>query len=129
MASEDSYKSWAQAPGTTEQTKCDNAVAAIKKAIDASNSLKQRSIKVFPQGSYANRTNVRQESDVDVCILCYDTFFFELPTGKSAIDYGISTPENYTYVEYKNDVEKALKDYFGAHSVTRGKKAFDIREN
>jgi predicted nucleotidyltransferase len=57
------------------QTKCDNAVRAVRKAIDCSDKLNIRSIEVFAQGSYANRTNVRKDSDIDICVLCIDTFF------------------------------------------------------
>lgn len=129
MSWEDSFTFWAKPPGQTEQTKCDNAVTAIKKAVDASNALKNRSMRVFAQGSYCNRTNVRQDSDVDVCILCRDTIFFDLPENTAASTFGIATPADYQYSTYKNDVQSALKGYLGEKSVTRGKKAFDIHEN
>ena len=69
MSWEDTLQSWAKAPGETEQQRCDNAVTAVRKAIDASSALEGRDIRVFPQGSYRNRTNVPQDSDVDVCVL------------------------------------------------------------
>src|SRR5258708_38772733 len=118
MSWEDTFKSWSSPPGTTEQTKCDSAVRAIRKAIDAHSTLKNRSIKVFPQGSYRNRTNVRAESDVDVCVYCDETFFFDLPEGMTAAEFQISTSASYSYVQYKNDVETALTDYFGQDGVT-----------
>jgi tRNA nucleotidyltransferase (CCA-adding enzyme) len=67
--------SWSAAPGTTEQTKCENAERAVRKAIDASAKLCAMPVKVFTQGSYANRTNVRQDSDVDICVLYTGAFF------------------------------------------------------
>jgi hypothetical protein len=129
MAVEDSLVSWAKPPGETEQTKCDNAVRGIRKAIDGSSKLAPKTIKVLAQGSYCNRTNVRQDSDVDVCILCSDTIFFDVPEGKSGSDFGLTVPAPYQYPEYKNDVGSALVTYFGAKGVTRGKKAFDVHEN
>lgn len=129
MSWEDTFKSWSSPPGATEQTKCDNAVRAIRKAIDAHSTLKNRSIRVFAQGSYCNRTNVRAESDVDVCVYCDETMFFDLPEGMTAAEFQISTPASYSYVQYKNDVETALTDYFGQDGVTRGSKAFDVHEN
>lgn len=72
---EDKFTSWASPPGQTEQTKCDNAVSVIHNAIDASSALSSRAITVFAQGSYRNRTNVRADSDVDVCVLCRDSMF------------------------------------------------------
>jgi hypothetical protein len=129
MVSEESLKSWANAPGQTEQTKCDNAVNAIRKAKDASPALAKRAVRPFAQGSYCNRTNVRQDSDVDVCVLCADTFFFDLPEGMASNDFNISTPATYQYSQYKTDVGAALTSYFANGHVVRGNKAFDIKEN
>jgi hypothetical protein len=129
MSLEDSLQVWAKAPGQTEQTKCDNAVTAVRKAIDASAALTQRDIRVFAQGSYCNRTNVRQDSDVDVCVLCSDSFFYRLPEGKTNADFNFSIPATYGYAQFKNEVEAALTARFGNEHVLRGNKAFDIHEN
>ncbi len=74
---ESTFRSWASPPGKTEQERCENAIRAIKNAITRSPQLNQRDIKVFTHGSYRNNTNVRQDSDVDIGILCTDTFFYE----------------------------------------------------
>jgi hypothetical protein len=129
VALEDSLIAWAKPPGETEQTKCDNAVRLIRKAIDASPKLSTKNIRVFAQGSYCNRTNVRQDSDVDVCVLCTDTFFYDLPDGMLAPQFGLNLPATYQYSEYKKDVETALMSYFDYQGVTHGKKAFDIHAN
>lgn len=129
MSWEDSFQSWAKAPGQTEQSKCDNAVAAIRKAKDAWLALANRGVSVFAQGSYANRTNVRQDSDVDVCMLCSDTFFYDLPPGKTTSNFNLITPPDYGYSQFKNDVGAALTSYFSSGHVVRGNKAFDIHEN
>ena len=128
QAWEEKLRRWSKPPSETEETRCENAVSAIKNAINASDKLKSRNIKVFPQGSYRNNTNVRLDSDVDVGVLCFDTFYFELPTGKTRDDYGID-PATYEYATFKNEVGEALKSYFGASAVTSGNKAFDIKEN
>jgi hypothetical protein len=127
---EATFSSWGAAPGVTERTKCENAERAIKKAIDASAKLNTKSIEVFVQGSYANRTNVRQDSDVDVCILYAGTFFpdYTMSEGLSNAALGF-TDESYSYVDFKNDVELALRSYFGSASVTRGSKAFAVHAN
>jgi tRNA nucleotidyltransferase (CCA-adding enzyme) len=62
---EDQLKRWATAPSETEETKCQNAVRLI------TNAIKERfgsDVTVFLQGSYKNRTNVRQDSDVDIVV-------------------------------------------------------------
>jgi predicted nucleotidyltransferase len=124
---EQTFSGWGGAPSATEQTKAENAVRAVRKAIDASTKLSAKSIDVFTQGSYANRTNVRQDSDVDVCVLYTGAFFpdYSLSAGLSdpVLGYSVGT---YPYAEFKNDVEAALVSYFDRTSVTRGKKAFDV---
>lgn len=83
---EDVFCTWGGPPSATEQTKCENAERAVRKAIDASAKLNTRSIEVFVQGSYANRTNVRQDSDVDICVLCDDVFFTDYTLSEAATD-------------------------------------------
>jgi hypothetical protein len=128
VALEDSLKSWAKAPGQTELDKCDNAVTAVRKAKDASAALLKHNIRVFAQGSYCNRTNVREDSDVDVCVCCTDSLFSDLPDGMQNGDFGLSSAD-YSYNSFKNDVGLALAEYFAAGHVTPGHKAFDIKEN
>lgn len=43
---------------------------------------------IFLQGSYGNGTCVRQDSDVDVAMICESTFRCQYPHGKSGKDYG-----------------------------------------
>jgi hypothetical protein len=127
---EATFSSWGTAPGITEQTKCENAERAVRKAIAASTKLASKTIDTFTQGSYANRTNVRQDSDVDICVLYAGAFFpdYSLSQGLSGSVLGF-TDATYKYADFKNDVEAALVSYFGKASVTRGNKAFDVHQN
>jgi hypothetical protein len=125
---ESTFRNWASPPGKTEQERCKNTERTIKNAIAASPQLNKRNIEVFTQGSYRNNTNVRQDSDVDIGILCYDTFLMELPQGYTRENFNIN-PATYSYAQFKNEVGQALVDYFGSAAVSRGNKAFDIKEN
>src|SRR5438067_1166244 len=115
---EATFSSWGASPAPTDQTKADNAERAVRKAIDESTKLNSKPIEVFVQGSYANRTNVREDSDVDVCVLYTGAFFpdFALSEGLTteALGYGDGT---YPYSEFKDDVETALVSYFGRSEV------------
>lgn len=126
--SEETLTSWSQGPSDTEAVKCDNAETAIRKAITASRKLSEMDITVFAQGSYRNRTNIRQDSDVDITVRLNSTFFTAYPEGKSGADFGIG-PAAITFIDYKNMVEEALIDYFGGSQITRGNKAFDVHAN
>jgi hypothetical protein len=121
------FSEWAKPPPITEQTRCDNAVSAVRNAVQRSPALKSRSTKVFPQGSYRNRVNVRHDSDVDVGVLCDDTFFFELPSNTAVSQFGIGTPAAYPYHQFKNELEQALVSHFGRAAVTRCNKALRVR--
>ena len=93
-----------------------------------STKLRTRGISIFTQGSYRNNTNVRKDSDVDIGILCTDTFFHDpLPEGLTPEKLGFSDA-TYHYDQYKNEVEEALVNYFGRSAVKRGNKAFDVHE-
>lgn len=127
---EDTFRSWAKPPSETEQQRCDNAERMVREAIKVDSVLSKKGIEVFPQGSYKHNTNVKQDSDVDICVRLMDTFFYELPTDRTNTPqyFGIvSSP--YSYADYKNAVETALVNKFGKKSVTRGNKAFNVRES
>ncbi len=76
---EDVFSSWAQGPGRSESDKCENAETAVRKAITADRTLSNFDVSVFAQGSYKARTNIRQDSDVDICIRCNSAFFVDYP--------------------------------------------------
>ncbi len=124
---EEKFKRWSAPPGKTEEERCSNAEKAIRNAINASDKLNHRNIRIFTQGSYRNNTNVRADSDVDVGILCLDTFFHDFPEGYTRESFGI-TPASYHYEQFKQEVGDALISHFGPGAVSRGNKAFDVHE-
>ena len=126
--SEENLVSWSKGPGQTEADKCSNAETAVRKAIKASERLAALDISVFAQGSYRARTNVRQNSDVDVCVRHNATFFDYYPDGMSRETVG-NVPGTMAFADFKRMVQKALEDYLGKTGVTRGNKAFDVHAN
>jgi hypothetical protein len=124
------FTTWSQGPSATEQERVENAERQIRQAIQASEKLKNRNIKVFTQGSYRNRVNVRKDSDVDIGVLCFDTYFPEYPDDNVKAQLAESfVPATYEYATFKNELEEALVARFGRVAVTRGSKAFDIKAN
>jgi len=121
---------WGAPPSNTEQEKCNNAEVAVRKAIAASATLSNKQIEVFVQGSFANGTNVRQDSDVDVCVLYKQAFFPNYSQTEGLSNAVLGFPDGqYLYATFKNDVEAALVARFSRPAVRRGEKALDIREN
>jgi len=124
------FTTWSQGPSATEQERSENAERQIRQAIQDSEKLKNRNIRVFTQGSYRNRVNVRKDSDVDIGVLCFDTYFPEYPDDNVKAQLAESfVPATYEYATFKNELEEALVARFGRAAITRGNKAFDIKAN
>lgn len=86
-----------------------------------------RRVKLMIQGSYANNTNVRQNSDVDIAVILESTFEARYRNGATDRDYGhISSDDN--VVAFKNDVEHILRNYF-VSGVERKNKSIKIHGN
>lgn len=126
--SEVTFTSWAQPPSASESARCDNAETAIRKAIATDNILTALPISVFAVGSFRARTNVRQNSDVDICVQHAQTFYADYPSGKSDADFG-NVDGILAFGDFKNLVANAMREYFGADGVTRGNKAIDVHAN
>lgn len=122
---EDLFGSWGQPPSETEQTRCDNAVSAVRNAVKKSVPL-QYLTNVFVQGSYRNRVNVKQDSDVDIGVIYTGSYFYSLVAGRS--QEPSDGDATYTFAHFKNDLEAALRSHFRS-GVKRGNKAFRLREN
>jgi len=127
---EATFRAWSKPPSDHEQSKAENAERAINQAIREYDGFANMEVRVFPQGSYKANTNVRLDSDVDICVCLKSTFFYEIPTNppNRPEDYNI-IPGTVGYSDFKNLVESALVKKFGRDSVKRGKKAFDVHEN
>jgi hypothetical protein len=102
----------------------------VRKAIASSDELGEHDVRVFAQGSYRNRTNVRADSDVDICVCCMDVFIpdYSVSNGLTAAMVG-NIPATYTQSAFIAAVGRALGAHFGAAQVRAGNKAFDVHAN
>ena len=125
---EETFARWSKPPSESEEERCSNAIRMIKEALNNHSDLKDRNTSIIIQGSFRNNTNIRRDSDIDICIILMDAFFSDYPEGYKKEDYNIESSE-YTYKQFKNSVEEALKQKFGTSSVHRGNKAFSIDSN
>lgn len=122
------FSQWAQPPSDTEETRIQNAIKGVRDALDADVNLKSNT-RVFVQGSYRNRVNVRQDSDVDIGVLYTgSTFYPEYPQGTTHATFG-NMASAYTVQEFKKQIYGALVARFGASGVAWGDKAFDVHAN
>jgi len=72
---EEELSKWTKPPSDTEESKVENAIRMVKEAINNDDKLKAKSIEVFAQGSYANNTNVRLNSDIDINVRYTGAFY------------------------------------------------------
>lgn len=63
---------------------------------------------IFLQGSYGNGTCVRQDSDVDIVMICESTFIGKFPEGKSGEDYYFIASD-FNILEFKEEFYKFIK--------------------
>lgn len=79
MSLEEMLSGWTVPSSDTEKDKQDRTERMIREAINAHTPFDNCSLKVFAKGSYANNTNVRLDSDVDIAVECTDVLYWEDP--------------------------------------------------
>lgn len=126
--SEETLDNWRKPPSDAEENKLANAERMIKAALAVDEKLNKLNIEVYGQGSYANDTNVRLNSDIDINVRLMTTMRVDIPTGKTYEEYGYIDAA-YDFPEFKNDVESALKKYFGEGEIERKDKCIAVKEN
>lgn len=68
---------WSRPSSDDEVIQQERAVRMVKAAIAASTSLADASLRVYAKGSYANNTNVRRDSDVDIVVQLTECEYFD----------------------------------------------------
>jgi hypothetical protein len=106
------------------------ARAAVGRALAGSTLLSARDWEVIGQGSYHNRTNVRTDSDIDLCVALKDAFYVDGPAGHvpTMPECG-RVPLHFTYQHYKDEIVSCLRRAFGAPAVTVGAKAAHVHHD
>lgn len=127
--SEETLNGWRKPPSDSEETKLSNANRMVREALDADPVLSKMNIQVFGQGSYANDTNVKLESDIDINVCFQDSFYYHLSEGLTKEEVGLGNSSSYSVEEFKTDIEKALVKHFGRTNVVRYDKCITVKEN
>ncbi len=135
-------QNWIKPPSDAEEARRDNTEALIRTALDDYKPLPNAVIRVFAQGSYKNKTNVRLLSDVDIAVEFQEDETVPTLTPRIATtdrlgsakdltkaDLGLTDRGKFEPESFKDHVEAAMIGRFGAPSVDRGNKAIRIRES
>lgn len=96
-------------------------------SIKMHNLYNSRNIKLFIQGSYANNTNVRTESDVDVAVIQEEIFQTIYREGVTHKDYKFAIAPTPSKL-FKDEVQECLENKFG-RDVERKNKSIKVNGN
>lgn len=128
MALEETLAGWTGPSSDTEQAKQERTERMVQDAIAAHKSFESYNIRVFAKGSYANNTNVRADSDVDIAVECAEALYWDerepglhKPTG---VYEGIWTPE-----KLRKELTAALQATFDDDVDDSGSTAIRIHSN
>jgi len=152
---ENMLEQYAAPLGKTEDQQCKNAIGMVRDALKPlgftddgkeikalysdtyAYSLEMRSligsrrIKLFVQGSYANNTNVRTQSDVDIAVVQEEVFRTHYRSSQyypqSDADYGFTTAPTASK-SFKDEVQECLELKFGS-DVERKNKSIKVHGN
>jgi hypothetical protein len=120
---------WSNAPSST---KIQYTHEQVRKAIEKSDALRCRNFEIFLQGSYANSTNIRLDSDVDIVVQLNSSFNHDLsrlPSEQQHTFHQTYSGATYYWTDFRQDVINALNAYFGTSAVTLGNKSIKIKGN
>jgi predicted nucleotidyltransferase len=126
MTLEDKLAGWTGPSSETEQDKQDRTERMIREAVRNHAPFASCGLKVYAKGSYANNTNVKADSDVDIAVQCTDVQYHDGPhPGGSGNPYtGIWTP-----TKLRSELAVALEKKFPGQVDSSGSTAFRINSN
>lgn len=123
---EDKLAGWTGRSSDTEQEKQERTERMIREAINAHEPFQSLSRKVYAKGSYANNTNVRSDSDVDIAVECENLYYSdEYEPGAKPSGTTPYTGE-WTPTRLRSELVTALRAKFGDAVDTSGSTAIQI---
>jgi len=128
MSLENQLAGWTGPSSDTEKDKQERTERMIRQALDAHEAFTNCSLKVYAKGSYANNTNVRADSDVDVAVECTSVLYWE------ESEKGIHTPGSpykgiWTPKKLRTELVSALQAKFGDQVDSTGSTAIQINSS
>jgi hypothetical protein len=108
---------WVQPSSVSEQDRQDRAERMIREAMDLHPPFSGVPIYVYAKGSYANNTNVRLDSDVDIVVECRDCRFYDYAAGIArGPSLGVYAGR-WTRDVWRQEVTTAVVNRFGTSGV------------
>ncbi|KJF16621.1 nucleotidyltransferase domain-containing protein [Acidithrix ferrooxidans] len=125
-ALEDKLSGWTGPSSDTEQEKQDRTERMIREAVRNHAEFANCSLKVYAKGSYANNTNVRSDSDVDIAVQCTNALYWnEVTPGVKPVGTPYTGP--WTPARLRSELKTALEAKFPGQVDSSGSTAFTIK--
>jgi len=125
--SDDQLSNWTKPAFENETERAEATQELVEDAINNHEILKDLSIRVFPKGSYANNTNVRHDSDIDIAVEFQGLINLSYDPGVGFSDTGLSPYTGISEQLFKSHLKSALTSEFRDKVDTSGNKVFKIR--
>lgn len=129
MSLEQTLGGWTGPSSDSEQEKQERTCRMVREAIDEHDAFNGCSLSAYAKGSYANNTNVRADSDVDIAVQCHEVRYWEEaepgahPAGTTPYE-GIWTP-----TKLRAEVGAALRAKFPGQVDDSGSTAFTVKSS
>ncbi len=128
MTTEEQLQGWTGPSSPTEQDKQDRTERMIREAVDAHEAFRNCSLSIYAKGSYANNTNVRADSDVDVAVQCREVLYSESAQGATPPS-GSPYVGIWTRTKLRAELVAALVAKFGDQVDPSGKTAIAVNSS
>lgn len=128
-ALDDKLAGWTGPSSATEQDKQDRTERMIREAINAHAPFESLSRKVYAKGSYANNTNVRSDSDVDIAVECLNVIYWGEHEAGVAPQGTTPYAGEWTPAKLRAELIVALKAKFGDAVDSTGTTAIQVHSS
>jgi len=109
---------WIKPSSDSEQDRQDRAQRMILDAINTHSPFSGASVSVYAKGSYANNTNVRLDSDVDIVVQCAEVLYYDYAQGVTPPAVALPSYGGiWTAERWRREVAAALIGAFGLSSI------------
>jgi hypothetical protein len=128
MSLEDQLATWTEPSSDTEQEKQERTERMIREAIRKHSAFDDCSLSVYAKGSYANNTNVRADSDVDIAVECCEAIYWDA-ANPDAHPHTDPYSGPWTFGMFRAELTAALQKNFPSQVDTSGKIAIQINSS
>lgn len=129
MTGEQQLAGWTGPSSDSEQEKQDRTDRMITEAVEAHSAFDDCSLSIYPKGSYANQTNVRADSDVDIVVQCHECEYWDEAEPGSRTNTGTPYEGVWTPAKLRSELVSALKAKFGDQVDASGSTAIAVRSS